>query len=385
MVPTYPDRFKAAHSNFVDHSIKVRLPGILRSVLEKSDGNSMCEDVRSKILSAAISLEQGTFVIETLKFDDNGPCWAPYESFYSGKNATEIDWWFLENYMYRLLLHWTGYFETGVDPFSEHKALAIEAGIEHLRSIELQPVSVNANEFECFQKFLSLSLWGNRADLSLSAGVVGAHTLEVGENSLLVDDSKEAFHKLGDAKSVIIILDNCGTELLNDLLFAEYLLSNFPQISVTLHCKSHPVFVSDAMKSDVSGHIEALEKISRGQKLGTFMKEERLSLFCHPFYTTPLSFWDVPNDLKTILFDADMVISKGDANYRRLVGDGLWPHSTDFNYVLSYWKSSASVLALRTCKSPVAIGLDSFIQEKAKAADPNWLFNGKFGMIQLKR
>jgi hypothetical protein len=46
---------------------------------------------------------------------------------------------------------------------------------------------------------------------------------------------------------------------------------------------------------------------------------------------------------------------KGDANYRRLIGDALWPHDTPFAHVLSYF--AAPLLALRTLKSEVCVGL----------------------------
>jgi hypothetical protein len=51
---------------------------------------------------------------------------------------------------------------------------------------------------------------------------------------------------LGD---VIIVLDNCGMELLADLALAEGLCRLGLAARVTLQCKTQPVFVSDAMEA----------------------------------------------------------------------------------------------------------------------------------------
>ena len=48
------------------------------------------------------------------------------------------------------------------------------------------------------------------------------------------------------------------------------------------------------------------------------------------------------------------MVTKGDANYRRLLDDRHWPHDTDFAELMSYWPTS--VAALRTCKSGVLVG-----------------------------
>ena len=48
---------------------------------------------------------------------------------------------------------------------------------------------------------------------------------------------------------------------------------------------------------------------------------------------------------------------KGDLNYRRLVGDRLWPPTTPFADVTAYFPGP--VAALRTLKSDVIVGLDA--------------------------
>ena len=84
---------------------------------------------------------------------------------------------------------------------------------------------------------IKLSLWGNKCDLSISAGtsqnfhhdpLQQIHELE---SHLLVDDSEKAvvfiINCMNNKDSVIdIIMDNAGFELVSDLCLAEYLVSS---------------------------------------------------------------------------------------------------------------------------------------------------------------
>jgi hypothetical protein len=69
------------------------------------------------------------------------------------------------------------------------------------------------------------------------------------------------------------------------------------------------------------------------------------------------------------------------ANYRRLLGDRHWPHSTPFSSVTRYFPGS--LLALRTCKSGIAVGLSESEETRARVVADNWLLSGDFGFIQL--
>jgi hypothetical protein len=76
------------------------------------------------------------------------------------------------------------------------------------------------------------------------------------------------------------------------------------------------------------------------------------------------------------------VISKGDANYRRLLGDRHWAFTTPFEGIMSYF--SAPVLVLRTCKSNVMCGLAAGQDEALMGEDPDWMTDGQWGLIQFK-
>jgi len=77
----------------------------------------------------------------------------------------------------------------------------------------------------------------------------------------------------------------------------------------------------------------------------------------------------------------DLLISKGDANYRRLLGDRAWPFTTPFAEVVSYLP--APLLALRTAKSEVAAGLTQAQIDALNDDDPDWLVNGRWGVAQF--
>jgi uncharacterized protein with ATP-grasp and redox domains len=90
------------------------------------------------------------------------------------------------------------------------------------------------------------SLWGNRADLSLSSGKSdsAAHDTHVPHDHLLVDNTSAVIAHMEAIKSVpledrkcTIVLDNCGLELLTDLVLADALLRTHTFGAVVFHVK----------------------------------------------------------------------------------------------------------------------------------------------------
>ena len=101
------------------------------------------------------------------------------------------------------------------------------------------------------------------------------------------------------------------------------------------------------------------------------------------FYTSPLPYADMPKALVQRFSDADLVIIKGDANYRRLLGEKKWPMNTAFPDALSYFYN-VNILALRTLKWPLAVGLNDDMINRAKTLIGNdWDICGRCGTIQF--
>jgi hypothetical protein len=89
----------------------------------------------------------------------------------------------------------------------------------------------------------------------------------------------------------------------------------------------------------------------------------------------------MPSALRKELGQASLVVSKGDANYRRLLGDRYWPHTTPLEDILAY--RPAPVLTLRVLKANLIAGLQPGQSEAMQRRDPNWLHNGHWGVIQF--
>lgn len=72
------------------------------------------------------------------------------------------------------------------------------------------------------------------------------------------------------------------------------------------------------------------------------------------FWTTGWAYQDMPAlapELTQELRKSDLVIFKGDLNYRKLVGDAWWPTTTDFEEALGPLKGKITIASLRTCKA----------------------------------
>jgi len=89
----------------------------------------------------------------------------------------------------------------------------------------------------------------------------------------------------------------------------------------------------------------------------------------------------MPAHIHQEMSTASLVISKGDANYRRLVGDLYWDPATPFADVVGYFP--APLAALRVLKAEVVVGLPPDKAGEMEQADTDWLINGKWGVIQF--
>jgi uncharacterized protein with ATP-grasp and redox domains len=296
--------------------------------------------------------------------------------------------------MYRRVLEATQYFYPGpmhrFDPYAATKATEWEPDAapqlaNHL--LEKTPSEPHA----CFESLVHASLWGNRTDLSYNvAAQVGRGTgLEEERPNLLIDNTEQVWEYLTHKphRRLSIITDNIGTELLMDLALTDFLLSEGLAERVDLHLKPQPFFVSDAMPDDVEIGLDAL-MVAGGaaralsERLRSYQESQRLGLRTHWHFATSLFFFQLPDDLRTHLASMDLVILKGDVNYRRLVGDVHWPPTTPFERATAYFP--APLVALRTMKAELIVGLNEGRVEQLREEDPEWMVNGRRGLIQAR-
>ncbi len=311
---------------------------------------------------------------------------------YRGRTWLEVPWYFAEAYFYRRLLETVGYFRPGPwqgrDPFAAQKERMLEEAIAPFAAA-LAALD-GRSEDETAAGLIHGCLWGNRADLSnWGMGLRG----DAPGQALLIDHTSRLVALLRENHPVVhIIADNAGLELLFDLALTDFLLSHGWARQITLHLKADPFFVSDALPRDVHHTLERLS-IEKGEptahpyalaaRLRQALDEKRFTLSAHPFWNSCLPFHDTPPDVRAALERADLIILKGDANYRRLLGDRHWPPTTRLEEAAAYFPRPFAVL--RTMKAELIVGLEPGQAEALSAEDPDWMVNGQRGIIQVVR
>lgn len=292
-------------------------------------------------------------------------------------------WFFAETYFYRRLIECVRWFETHRDPFQPIKDE--EYASEGLWKLLGGALEIDAPPEEKLTELIKLVLWSNRIDLSFEASLKRGTT--VNDDDLLVDDSHAAVQQLLNGRGdVHFIIDNAGTELTMDLALVDALLDTIPD-RLILHLKMHPTFVSDALPKDVFNFFNLLDEhggqfSAMGARLRKAFDDHRLHLVPNFFWNSSLWLWELPDNLIRAFSSARLVLVKGDANYRRILGDALWKPEAAFTDVLGYFP--APLVALRTLKSDPIAGLPSGMAGQLDQIDPEWRVNGQRGVIQFK-
>ena len=312
---------------------------------------------------------------------------------FSGHTWLEVPWYFAETFFYRRLLEAVHYFQPGPwqkhDPFQAQKQRQIQADVQWF-SGEWESFSRLEPDL-AFEALLHSCLWGNRADLSnftVKVKAMGGMATASERQFILIDDTEKAYRFLSRGlDQVDIVTDNVGKELLFDLALAGFLIHQGWVERIIFHLKDRPFFVSDAMMDDVQTTLAGLQSAASqtaqaaALDLAELIAARRILLTDHPFWTSCLMYHQFPQDLWEHLSSSDLVILKGDVNYRRILDDLHWPHDTRMEEAARYFP--ASFLTLRTLKAEIMVGLQPGQAEKLQAEDPAWRINGKRGLIQL--
>lgn len=390
----WPDRLPpplraAEEGTWAHDTVTRRLPEIARRVLAEND---LAPEAQRAVEALIAEIPAGPIrALEDPGAPDVG-AWEAYVQPYLGADWLQVPWFFAEMYFYRRILEATGFFRPGPgfgkDPFRRQKEQGLAQGLAYGARLLDKEASADLN------RLLFLDLWSNQADLSLwpaeSGGRAEAGAEAELQNRLLVDQREQAVAHWaglsGGRRRADVVLDNAGLELVVDLILVDHLLGGSPEVEVVLHPKAHPTFVSDATAEDVWETVEAMAATGGGlgqvgRRLRGAREAGRLSEQVSFFWTSPLAMWEMPDDLRGALGASDLVVVKGDANYRRLLGDRKWPFTAPLEAVLSYFP--APLLALRTLKAELAAGLPEEAVRSAAQADPEWLTDGRWGVIQF--
>jgi len=413
-------------------TVSRRLRETILSRIVADNADTLAADPRAAAAFAALDAELADAANATLRpiERDGGPdvrYWnESLVSAWIGKSWLDTPWLVSEFYFYRRVLEAIGYFGNGPgagkDPFQNEKDAGLAACAEATRSLAPKlNAFANRDEDEDGSQdasakvaktrlFVLAALWGNRMDLSLWPATGAAarrasgeetsssraarafdEALRAGEEYLLWDDSAIAARAILEpgCDNVGLVVDNAGFELVCDLALADAVVAarGAARAVVTLHVKAHPVFVSDAMAKDVYATIESM-RVSEDEAtraMGTRWRgyvDSGAWIVAPRFaWAQPQPFWELPREARRAFAREDLVILKGDANYRRLLGDRLWELDTPFSEVASYFPTS--LLALRTLKAELGCGVPKARAERAARENPGtWLTDGTFGVVQ---
>lgn len=255
-----------------------------------------------------------------------------------------------------------------------------------------------------------MCLWGNKCDLSISAGSQNSQLTSPLDDltkmrSQIVCNELPQFwnfmNNLSKSKESInlaIVLDNAGFELFSDLCFVQFLITSKilgEKSCVKFYVKKMPWFVSDTMTKDFiwtldylcnaeCTHSNTLQQL--GSKWKHYLKTGQWIIVEDDYWTLHNDYAEMakisPN-LYQSLSEADIILFKGDLNYRKLVGDLNWKFDVPFITSLRGFLPT-TICSLRTIKCDVVVGIkDNHILESIKSFPSNWMETGDYAVIQF--
>ncbi|KAJ1820870.1 Hairy/enhancer-of-split with YRPW motif protein 2 [Coemansia sp. RSA 2599] len=268
-----------------------------------------------------------------------------------------------------------------------------------------------------FIEMLHASLWGNQTDLSMFPDLSNEKLEEMqarissGENNskIVANDTDRiwAIVKQMQGGRVDIVLDNSGFELLQDVLLAHWLMVVGYASKVVFHPKRIPWYVSDVTNADfhwlvdvaqdpeaigdsgmAAADKDALKRL--GKTWAGFLADGVWELKDELYWTGPYGYRFLPTQGKDLwdneLTKSDLVIFKGDLNYRKLIYDLEWPVTTPFVDAIGPIATdprAPAIVALRTSKCDTITGVSAERAEELFKAQKNWMYSGEYGVIQL--
>ncbi len=376
----HPAPIRTDASNLFAHrTIRERIPAILAEVLELNP--DYAAPIRAAVEKLASDLARDEPIQMLALPAPDAADWVPQVARRAGETWQNTDWFFAETCVYRLLMQAVRWWETGRDPFAPKKAAEISSP-NLWTTLEAALATRGLPPEQRLAALILHDLWGNRIDLSYALSQ--SHGSAWTDDDLLVDHHVAAVNHLFRQRGgdVHMIHDNTGTELAVDLALIDALLDTVAS-RVIMHVKLHPMFVSDAVVPDIWQLLDAMPageaRALCGRLLDAF-ESGRLRLAPDAFWNSSYPLWELPPRLELLFRSATLVIVKGDANYRRMVGDILWPPETLLSAIIPEFP--APLLALRTLKSDTVTGLAPGLAGRLDTLDAHWRINGRRGLVQ---
>ncbi|NMB89527.1 MAG: protein-glutamate O-methyltransferase family protein [Chloroflexi bacterium] len=378
--------------SFACFSLTQRHPNNIRNLLENGPVPS---PVAQKLERLIAEIPSGTLRM----LEDGGPDsarWQQWLAPYQGKTWLEAPYFFAETYLFRRILEASGYYLPGSpwfqrDPFGAEKHIELERlapAVQALIPATDFDRSAGWNALDLSRRLYS-ALWANRMDLTIQKGLAmeAVFTQWSDRDHLVMDDSRKFLDWLQGKRDLRLawLADNAGAELFFDLWLAGYLLSTGLAAEVTFYLKDQPIYLSDAVVPDVHALLATLDRYPDCRSWVLEIQEHldagRLRLCSESFSTAPLTFPQMAPRVPALFRACDLVVLKGDINYRRLIGDRVWPEEHRLEDLVPFMP--APVLLLRSLKSEICLGVPGERRARLAQQDPQWMTNGRWGMIQF--
>lgn len=251
------------------------------------------------------------------------------------RNWLDSPWIVAEFYFYRRLIDIFPYEENLYDLFRQQKMNGLISAFGHFEDISKAWIQ---NDFTivdtniCLEFGILTSLWGNKKDLSIwpaqleqnsgspNAASVNAPLLSAVVENIMINTSTQILDNHLDhviqyltqphtkSRSIGIILDNAGFELLSDMFMGYTLITLKIVDRVVFYTKKHPTFVSDATTHDCMETIQALTELENypychtmGMKWRELVDIEAFSFCDDYFWCQPTGFHQLPPRIATQL------------------------------------------------------------------------------------
>lgn len=300
-----------------------------------------------------------------------------------------------------------------IDPFLDNKLASVkndycnqsvkhESKIKGLLDLGIQ-IKDNAGDQlqkDNIIKLLKLNLSANSTDLSQLFWEQFTSVLSI------IDDSevfwKEYVSDLHNVNKINIIVDNFGVEFLADIIMGYYFIikkGRGSNIEIVYHVNELPIFVSDVKRGDDQELLKILTELVKDNTqykellndISSFIENGNLKFKSDFFWNMPTSYDTILkpkykysgdlSEIKNIFTGSDLLIVKGDLNYRRMVGDRNYNPNRKIEKNIKYIK--CPVLIIRSFKSNVTLLGNAYKNVVNKEnIEQDWQNNGKYGIIQ---
>ncbi|XP_068970728.1 damage-control phosphatase ARMT1-like isoform X2 [Bombus flavifrons] len=293
--------------------------------------------------------EWNKYLIKRTEIEEGTPTWF------------NTSWLYCECYMYRALAQEFALLKSmkNYDPFEQQKQNAFTNSLASIEALSTYTVnlihkignlSIVETKDELF-KLLKSNLWGNKCDLSLSAGAEVSQStnpievLKTLDKDILVNNLEFVWNLLrnkdsDDTNIVDIILDNAGYEFFTDLCLAAFLIASKLARKIRFYVKRYPWYISDTTANDFHWTLTYMENSPNEsiQELANYLKNNVWSIEVELYWTSPYDF-------------AEM-------------------------------KKRDSKLYAKLSEAKLAIFKVPGVAEELFKEDESWMFTGQYGLIQ---